>query len=355
VSERRAASGRVRSDRPTSRTIVGLAIVVVAASVTLLVLHEVRASGAPRTCNGVRSLCALRLDEVSLATTHNSMNDAADGFSYPNQERGIGAQLDEGVRGFLVDAYSGWVRPVGDGQVVYTDLTDRRLARIVKAVGDEPAQQALQVRAQAGAPDPGAPSDVYLCHQFCELGAVLLRDVLDVLSHFLEEHRDEVVVMVIQDELAPEDLAPVLRDGTIDEYLASLDPSRPLPTLGEMVDSGHRLVLGLENGDLGADVPNIYDVGLVQDVAYKYSSVAELEGEESCARHRGRDDAPLLLVNHWVSPPSVEAAAAANAEEVLLARAQRCAEERGQPVNLLAVDFYATGDLLATVDELNSG
>ena len=68
---------------------------------------------------------------------------------------------------------------------------------------------------------------------------------------------------------------------------------------------------------------------------------------------RGLDDAPLLLLNHWVSPPSPELATEANSEEVLLARAERCSELRGQPVNLVAVDFYENGDLLATVDELN--
>ena len=38
---------------------------------------------------------------------------------------------------------------------------------------------------------------------------------------------------------------------------------------------------------------------------------------------------------------------------MLLTRAERCSEDRGQPVNLVAVDFYESGDLFATVDELN--
>ena len=142
------------------------------------------------------------MDEVALATTHNSMNDAEDGFRYPSQERGIEAQLQDGARGFLVDAYLGSVRPAGDEQIVYTDLSDRRLAQLVKAAGDEPAQHALRLRAQAGPPAADAPRDVYLCHQFCELGAVRFSDVVEVLHRFLDEHRGEVVVVVIQDELA---------------------------------------------------------------------------------------------------------------------------------------------------------
>ena len=81
--------------------------------------------------------------------------------------------------------------------------------------------------------------------------------------------------------------------------------------------------------------------------------MAELEDDGSCRPHRGHEDAPLLLLNHWVTPPSSELAAEANDEDVLLSRAERCAEDRGQPVNLVAVDFYGTGDLFATVDDLN--
>ena len=282
------------------------------------------------------------------------MNDAEDGFLYPSQERGIAAQLEAGVRGFLVDAFVGSPRMAGDEQIVYTELTDRRLSRMVKAAGDVPAQHALNLRTQAGPPAADAPRDVYLCHQFCELGAVLFSDVVDELRQFLDEHPGEVVVVAIQDELAADELIPVLEDGGLDPYLATIDPTVPMPSLGSMVESGRRLVIGLENGDLGPAIPNVYDDGLVQDVPYRFASVAKLEGPSSCRPNRGHGDAPLFLLNHWVSPPSSDLAAEANSEDVLLARAERCSEERGQPINLVAVDFYESGDLLATVDELNS-
>jgi hypothetical protein len=308
---------------------------------------------ASRMCNGAESLCGLRLDEVTLATTHNSMNDIEDGFLYPSQERGIEAQLEDGVRGFLVDAYLGSVRTARNEQIVYTELSDRQLTQVVKAVGDEPAQRALRLRALAGPPDPDAPREVYLCHQFCELGAVSFSQVVEVLRRFLDEHPGEVLVVIIQDQLAAEELVPILEDGGLYPYLATIHPSIQLPTLGSMVESGRRLVIGLEKGDLGPAIPNVYRSGLFQEVPYKYASVSELEAEESCVPHRGHDDAPLFMLNHWVSPPSPELAAEANAEDVLLARVERCSAERGQRVNLVAVDFYGSGDLFATVDEVN--
>ncbi len=332
---------------------VGAVVLVVAIGVAFLLLREPGTATSARTCNGAAALCDLRLDEVGLATTHNAMNSAAEAFRFPNQERGIEAQLEDGVRGFLVDAYLGSVSEAGSEQIVYTELDDRRLAQMVKAAGDEPAGEALRLREQAGPPPEDAPREVYLCHQFCELGAVLFSEVVEVLHRFLDEHPGEVVVVVIQDELPAEELLPVLEAGGLDPYLATLDPSVPLPDLGSMVESGRRLVIGLENGDLGPAIPNVYDSGLMQEVPYDYRSVAELEDDGSCRPHRGHDDAPLLLLNHWVTPPSSELAAEANDEDVLLSRAERCAEDRGQPVNLVAVDFYGTGDLFATVDDLN--
>ena len=85
------------------------------------------------------------------------------------------------MRGFLVDAFLGSVRTAGDQQIVYTELSDTKAARLVKAVDDEPAQHALRLRTQAGPPAADAPRDVYLCHQFCELGAVLFSEVVDEL------------------------------------------------------------------------------------------------------------------------------------------------------------------------------
>jgi hypothetical protein len=76
------------------RTLVGVGVValIVAVSAAFTVIRE---SEAPdlRTCNGSEELCAYRLDEVSLATSHNSMNAADDGFAHPSQWSCIEALL----------------------------------------------------------------------------------------------------------------------------------------------------------------------------------------------------------------------------------------------------------------------
>ena len=59
------------------------------------------------------------------------------------------------------------------------------------------------------------------------------------------------------------------------------------------------------------------------------------------------------MINHWVTPPLARAGIQANSAEVLLERLKVCQEARGLSPNILAVDFYARGETLAVVADLN--
>ena len=89
----------------------------------------------------------------------------------------------------------------------------------------------------------------------------------------------------------------------------------------------------------------------VQDTPYLFRSPAEF----SCDRNRGPADAPLFLVNHWISDKraTVSNAAKVNAPGVLLRRVEQCERERDRPANFVAVDYYDQGDLMGVVDTLN--
>ena len=56
-----------------------------------------------QACNGHPALCDRRLDEVTLATTHNAMSSEAAGWIAPNQGFGITQQLEDGIRGMMLD------------------------------------------------------------------------------------------------------------------------------------------------------------------------------------------------------------------------------------------------------------
>jgi hypothetical protein len=235
--------------------------------------------------------------------------------------------------------------------VVVTDLSGVGQT-ITDTVGPRAAEVAARIRRRVGDPLRDARRAVYLCHNYCELGAVSMLDEARSLARFLERHRNEVVAWVIQDELPAERLLPILSESGLDRFLATLDPRAPLPTLGALIDADHRFVVGLENSDLGPTIPNVFNGGVVQEVPYRYESAEELRAPDTCRPLRGQPDAPLFQFNHWVTPASRPAARKVNAFAFLDARAQRCARERARLPNLLAVDFYESGDVFRVARNL---
>ena len=90
---------------------------------------------------------------------------------------------------------------------------------------------------------------------------------------------------------------------------------------------------------------------MLQDTPFNFNAPTQF----SCALARGQATNPLLLVNHWVNvnPPSPSAAVQANSLDSLSTRVQQCEAVRHRKPNIVAVDFYASGDLVAMVDDLN--
>jgi hypothetical protein len=61
-------------------------------------------------------------------------------------------------------------------------------------------------------------------------------------------------------------------------------------------------------------------------------------------------------MNHWIQtlPASLPSnAEIVNAYDILMKRAESCRKERGMTPNLIAVDFYRTGDLFRVVRAMN--
>jgi hypothetical protein len=78
--------------------------------------------------------------------------------------------------------------------------------------------------------------------------------------------------------------------------------------------------------------------------------------EFSCRANRGGDGGSLFLINNWVETtptPKPSNAAVVNAFNFLYNRAESCEHERHHLANIIAVDFYRTGDLLKVVNALN--
>ena len=114
---------------------------------------------------------------------------------------------------------------------------------------------------------------------------------------------------------------------------------------------GTNVLLFIESGRPG--VPWVRPAFVnVQETPYTFHAPSEF----SCAPNRGGTAGSLLQVNHWIETtpaPRPSNAAIVNARDVLLPRLDQCARERAHQVNIVAVDFYRSGDLLAVVAELN--
>src|SRR5680860_1131886 len=172
---------------------------------------------------------------------------------------------------------------------------------------------------------------MYLCHTFCELGATRLEDVLDDIHTFLVTHPSEIVVVVNQDYVTPADFVEAVRDADLEPMVFAPRAGAPMPTLGEMVESGRRLVLLAENHAGAAPWYQLAYGWLVEETPYTFGQAAQLTTPArlpaTCEPNRGPAQAPLFLVNHWVSTDPIPLPADAtkvNAYEPLLRRAREC-------------------------------
>jgi Short repeat of unknown function (DUF308) len=348
----------------TSLAPVAVGVLALAAVLVFLRTGGATAPAAVRTgaCNGHVELCSKRLDEVTLAATHNSMSTAADDWYSSIQTLSIRDQLRAGVRALLIDAHYG----LRAGDAVRTDLsetseragnTDRKVYEQTLGPEGLAAIQRIRDRVLPGEGEPG----VFLCHRFCELGATEITGALRDVRDFLVEQPDEVLVIVIEDYVLPAAIVAAFEESGLAEKIYRGAPAGPFPTLREMIDSRHQVVVYAERA--GGDAP-WYTVGYdaaIQETPYSFRRRTALltdppSWQASCEPNRGSDDAPLLLMNHWINTdptPRPSNAALVNARDVLVGRARECARIRGQRVNLLAVDFYGQGDVAGAVDELN--
>jgi hypothetical protein len=311
----------------------------------------------PLTCNGFVSLCSRPLNDVALAATHNSMASVTiPSWLFGQQDGTIKDQLNHGIRGLLIDTYNG-VAVAGRVRTDLESLPKREVA--VRELGAPAVDSALRIRSRLGSTATGKP-EIFLCHGFCELGAVTLASALADLRSFLVSNPGEVVVVVNQDEgVPPADIERAFGEaGLLD--LVYRGPRGPFPTLRAMIDSGQRLVVMAEN-DAGT-VPwyHLAYEHALQETPFKFKTAAELTDASklaaSCRPNRGPATAPLFLLNHWVDTtptPRPSLAAIVNARAALLKRAQSCRQIRHRLPNLVAVDFYRRGDVLGVVNALN--
>ena len=305
------------------------------------------AAAAVPECNGHTSLCDRRFNEIAIAATHNSMSSAEDGFSLANHSRGIIHQLNRGYRGLLIDLYYGLEseRTLG----VVTDIaphTPAERAQLVEQWGEATVRSAEELRRRTI--DAGGERKLYLCHRLCETGATPFAAELERLRGWLQANPGETLIIIIEDNVEPQDVSAAFENAQMLPYLHTQTPGAQWPTLRQMIDSGRRLVVMAEK-DTG-DIPWYHNAyAFTQETPFSFETVDQF----NCDPNRGNPDNPLFMINHWITPASANAADTANTAQTLNQRIADCQAKRNRPPNIIAVDFYARGDALSVVAELN--
>jgi hypothetical protein len=360
AAEDRAAGGR-------ALIAAGIAAGLIVLAGTLFIgvggADESPASIQTEGCNGGEQLCDRPLDQVAFPATHNAMSASTNpGWLFAQQDAGFADQLADGIRAQLIDAHYG--TPTEDG-TIKTDLSDlsgSEREAYEAELGSEALDAALRIRDRIVNSKETGPRAVYLCHRFCELGAITIDEAFATYRDFLAANPDEVLIISIEDYVRPQDIqAAAERTGLIDDVYTGPLGELP-PTLRQVIDSGGRAIMLAEHEGGEAAIPWYhaqYDE-LVQETPFSFKKPKQLTDADllhaSCVPNRGPASAPMFLINHWIdtSPaPKPSNAAKVNARDALLDRIRQCEEQRGLKANLIAVDFYREGDLFAVADELN--
>jgi hypothetical protein len=345
---------RLRIARRQLVAVAGLAAACAAAIGIAFALTGGASKAQARTamaCNGYPQLCTRRLDEVVFAGTHNSMSAAdSPGWLIANQDRTIAQQLNDGIRLFKISTHYGVKTPSGQ---VYTDIAaaGKRVNRVAERL-EPSARVALQRLSRSlHRGSPNGTRDIWLCHSLCELGATRMLDFLSVIHRFLKLNPDQVIILFDEDYVSERDLRGTFERAGLFSRLARLQAGQPLPTLADLIQSRHNIVVFAQDPTSGRYPWNTAGFSWIQDTPLG----AKKPGEFTCKLNRGYSTNPLLMMNDWadIFPPRPTPNVPLVQRSFILQRARQCDQQRGRIPNLILTDFYNRGQVVQAVAELN--
>ena len=258
-------------------------------------------------CNGSNSLCSKRYNEVAYLTTHNSFNAADQGFVFPNQNFGITQQLNDGVRGLMIDVY-----------------------------------------------DQGGNAVVY--HGLSLLGTESFQNILIEIRTFLENNPNEIVTIILECYVTSSVIESELINSGLMSYLYEKPLGVEWDILGDMISNDKRLVIFSDVNDASFEqgwyhyawdhcVETHFSVNSINDFTNDYN--------------RGDATNDLFIFNHFVTNSITGTglpndAPSVNAYPFLMSRIQQHFSEYSKFPNFVTLDFYELGNGLEVVDSLNS-
>ncbi|KAF8585822.1 PLC-like phosphodiesterase [Ramaria rubella] len=291
-----------------------LAQVAAALLVSTNVLPVLAASISRRatTCNGHPELCSRSYGNVTFVGAHDSYAVGASDLA-SNQDYNVTQQLNDGVRLLQV--------------------------------------QALQ-----------QPDGIHLCHTSCLLkdGGLAVTYLTTVKQWVVANPNDVVTILIVNiNNLPPTQWQSLYQSAGLDT-LSFAPTQSPLnasqwPTLGDIIDSGKRVVTFLDNQADFTQVPYIIDE--FSNVWETPFDVTEASFPCSVNRTSGNPSTQLNLINHYLDEvvsiagisttapdkPQLNVTNGVSGPGSLGAEVQTCITAHGRPPNFLLVDFYEYG------------
>ncbi len=259
-------------------------------------------------CNGTADNCGKQYNEVAYLTTHNAYNTDSEGFSLPNQHLGIGDQLNQGVRAFMLDVYDFF----------------------------------------------GTPTQY---HGSALLGTQALSSDLDEIKNFLDANSNEIVTLILECYVSADDIESELINASLMPYVYTHVNGTAWPTLQEMINLNKRLVVFSDVADASASQDWYHYVwDFAVETHYSVNDVNDFTDDYN----RGDSLNDLYIFNHFVTNgltgTGMDAESAiANEYNFLLNRIELNNLLKGKFPNFITVDFFELGNALDVVNTLNGG
>jgi hypothetical protein len=246
-----------------------------------------------------------RYDQAVWLSTHNAMNNRADGWKLPNQNKNLRGQFDDGVRAFMLDIH------VQDGALVLRHGPDA--ARL--------------------------------------LGFRPLAAGLAEIRGMLEADKDAILTLILENYAPPPRVAQAIREAGLEAFAHTQEAGKPWPEIKTMIAGGKRLVV---LSDRAAGAPAWFHP--VWDHAWETPFSARRPEDLKNVPNRGRQGNPLLILNHFCADPipSPGLSAKVNEAAFLTERIAKARDAFGRGVNFIVVDFHDLGGPAGVVSALNA-
>jgi len=257
-------------------------------------------------CNGHQELCGKPYNEVAFVTTHNAFNAGEEGFGLPNHNFGITRQLNDGVRGLMLDVY-----------------------------------------------DEGGVATVY--HGFSFLGTAPLESNLTEIGEFLVANPNEILTIIFECYVDSGMIEAAFTNVGLIPFLHEQTLGEDWPTLQEMINTNKRLVVFTDRNDAGVGQEWYH---YVWDFAVETGFTNNAPSDFSCEFNRGDSINDLFILNHFITDATIGVGVPAQAEIVnefdyFYNRATTCWAEKEKFPNFLTIDFHELGDAFEVADSIN--